>query len=344
MPTPDLVLRYIARIPATRPQMRHFVFVTALALGAVSSSFAQAPAGYPSKPVRLIAPFAAGGATDVLTRLISAELQQDLKQPFVVENRAGAGGNIGMESIARAAPDGYTLGIGAGATMSINPALYKSLPFDVARDFAPVQVLVRVQHVLAVNKDLPPGNMAELIAYAKANPGKLSFGSPGTGTTSHLYGELFRRTIGADMTHVPYKGGNQVRADLISGVLQLSFSTLVDSKQLIQSGQLKGIATVAQRRVSGLPNLPTFVELGLTRFDSENWFGIITGAGVPRDIVLFLNRRIADIQARPEYRARLAPTGLEPSQPQTPDEFAQFIAADAKKWEVIVKELGVQPF
>lgn len=324
--------------------MRHSLFAAALALGVVSSSFAQAPAGYPSKPVRLIAPFAAGGATDVLTRLIAAELQQDLKQPFVVENRAGAGGNIGMESIARAAPDGYTLGIGAGATLSINPALYKSLPFDAVRDFAPVQVLVRVQHVLAVNKDLPPGNMAELIAYAKANPGKLSFGSPGTGTTSHLYGELFKKTIGADMTHVPYKGGNQVRADLISGVLQLSFSTLVDSKQLIQSGQLKGIATVAQRRVSGLPNLPTFVELGLTRFDSENWFGIITGAGVPRDIVQFLNRRIADIQARPEYRARLAPTGLDPAQPQTPDEFAQFIAADAKKWDAIVKELGVQPF
>ena len=314
-----------------------------LASSVINTAVAQAPA-YPAKPVRLIAPFAAGGATDVLTRLIAAELQNELKQPFVVENRAGAGGNIGMEAIARAAPDGYTLGLGAGATMSINPALYKSLPFDTVRDFAPVQVLVRVQHVLAVNRDLPPNNMAELIAHAKANPGKLSFGSPGTGTTSHLYGELFKKTIGVEMTHIPYKGGNQVRADLIGGVLQFSFSTLVDSKQLIQSGQLKGIATIAQRRVSGLPNLPTFVELGLTRFDSENWFGIITGAGVSRDIVLFLNKRIADIQARPEYRARLTPTGLEPSQPQSPEEFAQFIASDAKKWGAIVRELGVQPF
>lgn len=318
--------------------------IAAAMLGAGDMAAAQAPAGYPIKPVRLIAPFAAGGATDVLTRLIAAELQNDLKQPFVVENRAGAGGNIGMEAIARAAPDGYTLGIGAGATMSINPALYKSLPFDTARDFAPVQVLVRVQHVLAVNRDLPPNNMAELIAYARANPGKLSFGSPGTGTTSHLYGELLKKTIGADMTHVPYKGGNQVRADLVSGVLQLSFSTLVDSRQLILSGQLKGIAAIAQRRINGLPNLPTFAELGLNRFDSENWFGIITTAGVPRDTVLFLNKRIADIQARPDYRARLAPSGLEPATPQSPEEFGQFIAADARKWGAIVKELGVQPF
>lgn len=318
--------------------------IAAAMLGAGGMAAAQAPAGYPVKPVRLIAPFAAGGATDVLTRLIAAELQNDLKQPFVVENRAGAGGNIGMEAIARAAPDGYTLGIGAGATMSINPALYKSLPFDTARDFAPVQVLVRVQHVLAVNRDLPPNNMAELIAYARANPGKLSFGSPGTGTTSHLYGELLKKTIGADMTHVPYKGGNQVRADLVSGVLQLSFSTLVDSRQLILSGQLKGIAAIAQRRINGLPNLPTFAELGLNRFDSENWFGIITTAGVPRDTVLFLNKRIADIQARPDYRARLAPSGLEPATPQSPEEFGQFIAADARKWGAIVKELGVQPF
>jgi tripartite-type tricarboxylate transporter receptor subunit TctC len=321
-----------------------FIAALAFVLGLHNVAFAQAPAAYPSKPVRLIAPFAAGGATDVLTRLIAAELQNDLKQPFIVENRAGAGGNIGMEGIARAAPDGYTLGIGAGATMSINPALYKSLPFDTARDFAPVQVLVRVQHVLAVTRDLPVNNMAELIAYAKANPGKLSFGSPGTGTTSHLYGELFKNTIGVAMTHIPYKGGNQVRADLISGVLQFSFSTLVDSKQLIQSGQIKGIATIAQGRVTGLPNLPTFVELGMTRFDSENWFGVITGAGVPREIVQFLNRRITNIQARPDYRARLAPTGLEPAQPQSPEEFAQFIAADAKKWGAIVKELGVQPF
>ena len=316
----------------------------ALVVGTIGTVAAQTTASYPSKPVRLIAPFAAGGATDVLTRLVAAELQQELRQPFVVENRAGAGGNIGMEAIARAAPDGYTLGIGSGATLSINPALYISPPFDTARDFAPVQVLVRVQHVLAVNRDLPASNMAELIAHAKANPGKLSFGSPGSGTTSHLFGELFKKTIGTDMTHVPYKGGNQVRADLIGGVLQLSFSTLVDSKQLIQSGQLKGIAVIAQRRVSGLPNLPTFVELGLTRFDSENWFGVVTGAGVPRDIVLFLNKRVADVQARPEYRARLAPTGLEPAQPQSPEEFAQFIAADAKKWSAIVKELGVQPF
>ncbi|OFZ97347.1 MAG: hypothetical protein A3H35_13285 [Betaproteobacteria bacterium RIFCSPLOWO2_02_FULL_62_17] len=322
--------------------MKTSPFITALVLGVASSAAAQAPAGYPSKPVRLIAPFAAGGATDVLTRLVAAELQQDLKQPFVVENRAGAGGNIGMEAIARAAPDGYTLGIGSGATMAVNPTLYKSLPFDTVKDFTPVQILVRVPHVLAVNKDLPPGTMGELIAYAKANPGKLSFGSPGSGTSAHLYGELFKRTVGVDMTHVPYKGGNQMRTDLIGGTLQLAFTTLVDAQKLVLAGQIKGIAIIAQRRVPGLPKLPTFAELGIARFDSENWFGVITGAGVPRDIVLFLNRRIAAIQGRPDYRARLAPTGLEAAQPQTPEEFAQFIAGEENKWGTIVKELGVQ--
>src|SRR5437868_2302402 len=178
----------------------HRLLQRTIALGALLAA-AHLPAAaqvYPAKPVRLIAPFAAGGATDILTRLLAAELQQELKQSFIVENRAGGGGNIGMEAIARAAPDGYTLGIGAGATMSINPALHKSLPYDISRDFAPVQILVRVPHLFVVNRDLPPSNMAEVIAYAKANPGKLSFGSPGNGTTSHLYGELFKKSVGVD--------------------------------------------------------------------------------------------------------------------------------------------------
>jgi len=323
--------------------MRTSPFIAALALGAVSAAFAQAPAGYPSKAVRLIAPYAAGGATDVLTRLLAAELHRELKQPFIVENRAGAGGNIGMEAVAKAAPDGYTLGIGAGATMAVNPALYKSLPFDTTKDFAPVQILVRAPHVLAINKDLPASSMAELIAYAKANPGKLSFGSPGSGTTSHLYGELFKKTAGVDMTHVPYKGGNQMRTDLIAGTLQLAFTTLVDAQKLVQSGQLKGIAVIAHGRVPGLPDLPTFAELGIPRFDSENWFGVIAPGDVPRDIVRFLNARIATIQARQDFRKRLAPTGLEPAPALSPEEFGQFIAADAKKWAAIVKELGVKP-
>ena len=235
---------------------------------------------------------------------------------------------------------GDYLGIGAGATMAVNPALYKSLPFDTTKDFAPVQILVRAPHVLAINKDLPASSMAELIAYAKANPGKLSLGS---GTTSHLYGELFKKTAGVDMTHVPYKGGNQMRTDLIAGTLQLAFTTLVDAQKLVQSGQLKGIAVIAHGRVPGLPDLPTFAELGIPRFDSENWFGVIAPGDVPRDIVRFLNARIATIQARQDFRKRIAPTGLEPAPALSPEELGQFIAADAKKWAAIVKELGVKP-
>jgi tripartite-type tricarboxylate transporter receptor subunit TctC len=307
-----------------------------------AAAFAQTASGYPSKPVRFIAPFAAGGATDVLTRLVAAQLSQELGRSFIVENRAGAGGNIGMEALAKAAPDGYTLGIGAGATMSVNPSLYPSLPYDTTRDFMPVHVLVRVPHVLVINNAVPANNLTELIAHMKANPGKMSFGSPGTGTTGHLYGELFKKTAGVDMTHIPYKGGNQVRQELISGTLQLMFSTLVDAQAQVNAGKLKAMAVIAPRRAPGLANVPTFAELGMQRFDSENWFGVIAPARVPRDIIQFLNTRIAAMLALPEFRARLAPLGLTPAGAQSPEEFAQFIAADAKKWGSIVRELGVK--
>jgi tripartite-type tricarboxylate transporter receptor subunit TctC len=313
-----------------------FTFAFGLCDGARAQS-------YPAKPVRIIAPFAAGGATDVLTRLVGAELQNELKQPFIVENRAGAGGNIGMEAIAKAPGDGYTLGIGAGATMAINPALNPAKTYDTTKDFAAVQILVRIPHVLMLNRNMQPSSMNELIAYMKANPGKVSFGSPGSGTTAHLLGELFKKERRVDMVHVPYKGGNQARQDLLSGNLQLIFSTLVEAQTLVQNNQVKGIAVIAQRRVPGLPNLPTFTELGIARFDSENWFGIIGPDDIPRDIVATLNRQLGALQSKAEYRARLAPTGLEPAQPMSPEEFRAFIANDAKKWAAIIKELGVKP-
>jgi tripartite-type tricarboxylate transporter receptor subunit TctC len=317
--------------------------IVVAALLVLAAGTASAQSSYPSKPVRLIAPFAAGGATDVLTRLVSAELQNELKQPFIVDNRAGAGGVIGMEAIAKAPGDGYTLGIGAGATMAIGPAIKPPATYDTVRDFAAVQILVRIPHVLIVNKDLPPNSVKEAVAYMKANPGKVSFGSPGSGTTAHVLGELFKKQMGVDMVHVPYKGGNQARQDLMAGILQLTFSTLVEAQTLVQNNQVKGLAIIAQRRVPGLPNLPTFTELGIPRFDSENWFGIIGPDDMPRDILLALNKRIGAIQAKPDYRARLAPTGLEPAQPMSPEEFRSFIATDAKKWAAIVKELGVKP-
>jgi tripartite-type tricarboxylate transporter receptor subunit TctC len=316
--------------------------VAALALCLCHAAANAQTADYPAKPVRFIAPFAAGGATDVLTRLVAAELSQELGKTFIVENRAGAGGSIGMEAIARSAPDGYTLGIGAGATMSINPALRPTLPYDTVKDFAPVHVLVRVPHVLLVHPSVPASSVSELIAYMKANPGKLSFGSPGTGTTGHLLGELFKKTAGVEMTHVPYKGGNQVRQALITGTLQLMFSTLVEAQTHVKTGKLNGLAVIASGRVPGLPSVPTFSELGMQRFDSENWFGVIAPARVPRDIILFLNRRIAALLARPDFRARLAPTGMQPAPAHTPQDFAEFIAADAKKWAAIVRELGVR--
>jgi tripartite-type tricarboxylate transporter receptor subunit TctC len=316
--------------------------LAALATGlSCVAAFAQ-PAGYPAKPVRFIAPFAAGGATDILTRLVAAHLSQELGSNFIVENRAGAGGNIGMEAIARAAPDGYTLGIGGGATMAVNPTLYSSLTYDTSKDFAPVHMLVRAPHVLIISKALAASSLSELIAYMKANPGKASFGSPGTGTTAHLYGELFKKVAGVDMTHIPYKGGNQVRQALAAGTLQLAFSTLVEAQSQVQSGAVKGVAIVGTRRAPGLPSMPTFAELGMQRFDSENWFGVIAPARVPREIITLLNSRVAAMLARPDFKARLDPLGLVPASAQSPEEFAKFIAADAKKWGAIVRELGVK--
>lgn len=324
--------------------MKAFTFFAALALAATCApASAQAPAGYPSKPVRIISPYGAG-LTDSLARLVAAELARELKQPFVVENRTGAGGNIGMEAIARSAPDGYTLGIAGVGALSINPALHKSLPYNADKDFAPVHMLVRVSHMLAIHKDVPASSLGEFIAYAKAHPGKLSFGSTGLGTTGHLYGELFKKTVGVDMTHVPYKGGNHMRQDLVGGTVQLSFTPVGEAQKLTQAGALKGMATIAPRRVASLPNLPTFAELGIPRFDSQTWFGVVAPAVVPRDIVVHLNRRIAGLLARPDFRNRLATTGLEPEPPMTPEEFAAFIADSTKKWRAIVRELGMQPF
>lgn len=318
--------------------------LAALAIGlAPAAAPAQTATGYPAKPLRLIVPFAAGGATDILARLAAAQLSQDLGRNVVVENRAGAGGNIGMEALARAAPDGYTIGIGAGATMAVNPNLYSSLPFDAARDFAPVHMLATVPHVLIINNAIPANDLRELIAHMKANPGKFSYGSPGSGTTGNLYGELFKKTAGVEMTHIPYKGGNQVRRELMAGTLQLTISTLVDAQAQIHSGAVRAIAVVSPRRASGLPSVPTFAELGMTGFDSNNWFGVVAPALVPREIVLVLNARIAAALASPEFRARLAPTGFEAAPAQTPEEFARFIASDREKWRRVVRELGARP-
>lgn len=322
---------------------RHPVQLAALALALQCAWVsAQTTSDFPSRPMRFIAPFAAGGATDIVTRLVAAELARDLGKPVVVENRAGAGGNIGMEALAKAAPDGYTFGVGAGATLAVNPNLYASLPFDTARDFVPVHPLVLVPHALIINRDIPAQNLKDLVARMKANPGKFSFGSPGTGTTGHLYGELFKRAMGVEMTHIPFKGGNQVRQEIIAGRLELSVSTLVDALTQIQTGSVRGLAVVAGRRVSAVPDIPTFAELGVPGFDSENFFGLITPAGVPREIILLLNARVATMVSRAEFRARLTPIGLEAPKTQTPEEFAQFILAHRQKWGRIVRELNLR--
>lgn len=321
--------------PARRP-------LAALAIALLACAAASAQPVYPARSVRFIVPSLAGGAADILARLLAAELSQDLGRPFVVENRAGAAGNIGMEAIARAVPDGHTIGLGTGNMMAINPALYATLAFDVVRDFAPVHLLATVPNVLIVNNSLPAKDLRELIAYMKSRPGEFSYGSPGAGNTAHLYGELFRRSAGVEMTHVPYKGGNQVRQALLAGTLQLTFSTLVEAQALIQTGKVRGIAIASSQRAPGLPAVPTFGELGMQGFDSETWMGVIAPAGVPREAIAILNARIAAVLARPGFTARLAPIGMKAAPAQSPEEFARFIVSEMRKWGQLVRDSGAR--
>ena len=303
-------------------------------------ALAQQPS-YPAKTVRIIAPYNPGGAVDALSRVVAQALSQKTGKSFIVENRAGAGGNIGLAAIAKAAPDGYTLGMGAANMLATNRALYKSLPFDTVRDFVPVGYIGSVPFVLVVNPSLPAKNLKELSDLLKSKPRDFSFGSQGVGNTAHLFGELLNKRLGTAMVHVPYKGGAEAIQELIGGRLQVLFSTLVDITPQIDQGTVRAIALAAANRVSVLPNVPTFSELGMNCFDAPTWFGVIAPAGTAEDIVAFLNAEMQTAFANPEVRTRLMKLGLEPGV-MTPAQFKAFIMAEISKWERIVKESGTQ--
>jgi len=298
-------------------------------------------AAYPAKTVRIIAPYNPGGAVDALSRVVAQALSQKTGKSFIVENRAGAGGNIGLAALAKSAPDGYTLGMGAANMLATNRALYKSLPFDTVRDFVPVGYIGSVPFVLVVNPSLPAKNLKELSDLLKSKPRDFSFGSQGVGNTAHLFGELLNKRLGTAMVHVPYKGGAEAIQELIGGRVQVLFSTLVDITPQIDQGSVRAIALAAANRVSVLPNVPTFSELGMNGFDAPTWFGVIAPTGTPDDIVAFLNAEMQTAFANPEVRARLMKLGLEPGA-MTPAQFKSFILAELSKWERIVKESGTQ--
>jgi tripartite-type tricarboxylate transporter receptor subunit TctC len=302
-------------------------------------TFAQGAANYPTKPVRLVVPFPAGGTTDILARAVAQKLSEAWGQQVIVDNRPGAGGNIGSDLVAKSKPDGYTLLMGTVGTHAINPSLYKNMPYDHVKDFVPVILVAGVPNVLVVNPSLPVHSVPELIAYAKANPGKLNFASSGNGTSIHLSGELFKAMTGVEMTHVPYKGSAPALTDLIGGQVQLMFDNLPSSLPFIKAGKLRALAVTSGARAAALPDLPTLAESGLPGFEASSWFGVLAPAGTPRDIVAKLNGAIAGWLASPEAKEKLLAQGAIAAG-GAPEDFARHIGAETSKWAKVVKASG----
>ncbi|MDP2007051.1 MAG: tripartite tricarboxylate transporter substrate binding protein [Rubrivivax sp.] len=296
---------------------------------------------YPARPVRLIVPFPPGGGADSLARLMMPKVAQALGQPIVIDNKAGAGGNIGAEYASRAAPDGYTLLYGTNGTHAINAQLYSRLGFDPVKDFIPVSRLTEIAAMLIVNPQLPVHTAAELIAYARAHPNKLNFASAGNGTTSHLAGELFKAQAGLDIVHVPYRGGALAMTDLIGGQVQMMIDVMPNAYPMAQVGRVRGLAVSTQRRFPGAPEVPTIAESGLPGFEASAWDGIFVPAGTRPAIVERLNAAIRQALADPELIATLRARGAVPV-PGTPASFAQFIGRSAETWGQAVRASGAK--
>ena len=307
-------------------------------LGGAGPAFAQA---FPSKPVKLVIPFPPGGPLDLAGRAIGQKLQDAWGQPVVIENRPGAGGNIGADAVAKAAPDGYTLVMGALSTHAVNPHLFAKMPYDALKDFAPVTLVAVTPNVLVLNPAVPASNVRELIALAKASPGKLSFASGSNGSAGHLAGELFKTLAGIDIVHVPYKGGAPAMQDLLGGQVQFMFDNLANSTAQLKAGKLKAFAVTTARRSAFAPELPTMAEAGVPGFDISTWYGILAPANTPPDIVKKLNAEIVRILASDDMRDKLKAQGAE-SSPTSPEEFAAFIRAEWTKYAKIVKDSGAK--
>jgi tripartite-type tricarboxylate transporter receptor subunit TctC len=296
---------------------------------------------YPSKPIHIVAPFPPGGPVDILSRTIGNKLAQTLGQPVVVDNRAGAGGNIGADAVAKSAPDGYTLLMGFVGTHAINPSLYGKMPYDNVKDFEPVTLVAVVTIVLVVNPSVPATSINELIALARSKPGELTFGSPGHGTPQHLAGELFNSIAGVQMLHVPYKGAVPALTDLLGGQLSMIFSSMPPALPHIKNGKLRALGVTSATRSPATPELPTIAESGLKGYVVNNWYGILAPRGTPKEIVAKLNAEIVKILKMPDVKESLSAQGAEPFT-STPQQFAVYIKEETEKWAKIIKYSGVQ--
>ena len=316
----------------------------ALCLASVPAAWAQT--AWPSKPVKIVVPFSPGGTTDILARAIAPDLSKAFGQQFVIENKGGAGGNIGAEQVAKSAGDGYTLLMGTVGTHGINRALYSKLPFDPFKDFAPISLVAGVPNVMVVNAEKAAAakinSVNDFIAYAKANPGKLNMASSGNGTSIHMAGELFKSQTGTFMTHIPYRGSGPALLDLVGGSMDVMFDNLPSAMQLIKSGKLKALAVTSAQRSAALPEMPTVAEAaGLNGFEASSWFGLLAPAGTPPDVVKRIQVEVAKSLASPALKERLAALGAIPSG-NTPEQFTEHIANEHKKWAAVVKASGAK--
>jgi tripartite-type tricarboxylate transporter receptor subunit TctC len=310
----------------------------ALAFALMLLGPAHAQTAWPAKPIRLIVGFAAGGSTDVTARIIAQALSDRLGQPVVVENRGGAGGNIGADAVAKADPDGYTLLMATSSTFAANPNLYKTLPFDVQKDFAPITVTAFIPNLLVVNPSVPANNVADFISYLKANPDKLNYASAGNGTSQHLSGELFNSLAGVRMTHVAYRGGAPAVSDLLGGQVQVIFAPLVEVIQQVRAEKLRALGITTAKRSPLLPEVPTILE-SLPGYEVALWNGLLAPAKTPPDIIDKLNRATIDALRSSEVKAKLAEQGSEPVG-NTPTEFKAFIDSELVKWRKLVEISG----
>jgi tripartite-type tricarboxylate transporter receptor subunit TctC len=310
------------------------------AIAAFAAPVAQA-GDYPVRPIKLIVPYAAGGPTDVLGRLVGEYLGRDLKQAVVVENKAGAQGAIGAEAAARSEPDGYTLFFTAGSIIVLNPLLYKKLPYDPAKDFRMLALITDLPVIMEVHPSVPARTVAEFVAYAKQNPGKLNFGSAGTGGTIHLAGEMFKQMAGVDMVHVPYKGAGPALTDLLSGNIQLMFDTLGTALPPVKSGLLRPLAVSSAQRIPDLPDVPTMVESGYPDYSVSVWYGVSAPTRLSDEIAQTIGASLDRALSDEVFRATLEKVGFPPLRPRSPAAINEFIAADRARWSGVIKALNI---
>jgi len=296
---------------------------------------------YPSNPIRLIVPFAAGGGNDNVARLVGKRLADGLGQPVLVDNRPGAGGVVGAELAAKSAPDGYTLFLGGVGSHAINPNLHEKLPYDPIRDFAPVALLAQAPLVLVVHPSVPARDIAEFLAYARAHPGRLNFASNGNGSSSQLAAVMFDSMAGVDMVHVPYKGLTPALSDLLSGQVQLMFSSVVAILPHIKAGKLRALAVTGAKRLASMPGLPTIAESGLPGYEASSWYGILAPAGTPREIVVRLNAELVKALEQPEVRNSLLAEGAEPVG-GSPERFAAHILAEKERLGKLIRDAHIR--